>query len=353
MSVLRANLGSYMASVEQPATLTAPLTAAVDAETAREVRRAIYSHNILAPADMDLVFDVARRAGRSPCPEWTNVFCEAVTDYVVHQNSPQDYISQDKADWLIAKLSNSGGIASKSEFDMLIDVMTHALSVPPSLSAFALREIKTAIVSGRRDIYSNEGHPADVITREDVEAMRAVLYAATTGAPGHVTREEAEALFEIAHATAHGNIDASFDELFARAIGNYLMAINFHVPDAAEALHREKWLNEEESLSGFMSRILQGTNRQGSFRVLLSPHEAFEADLARRDAEDRALRRETEQITSGEADWVLAHLTRDGALTSAEKRLLQFLGAEAPVIPPPLRGLVDKAGAASKGARVA
>jgi len=111
-----------------------PSTGTVDAATALQVRKTIYAHDRLTPADMDLVFEVEQRPGSDSCPEWTSLFCEALTDYLVHQNSPQDYIPQDKADWLAGKLAKSGGVSSKSEFAMLIDVMTHALGVPPSLS---------------------------------------------------------------------------------------------------------------------------------------------------------------------------------------------------------------------------
>jgi hypothetical protein len=52
----------------------------VSPATASQVRGAIYSHDRLMRSDMDLVFDVARRAGREPCPEWTGFFCEALTD---------------------------------------------------------------------------------------------------------------------------------------------------------------------------------------------------------------------------------------------------------------------------------
>jgi len=127
---------------------------------------------------------------------------------------------------------------------MLIDVMTHALGVPLSLSAFALREIKTAIVNGRRGAVSDQSHPAGVMTKADVESLWSVLYAATTGTAGHVSQEEAEVLFEIAHATARTQTDPSFDDLFARAIGNYLMATSLRVPGAADTLHFEKWLDE-------------------------------------------------------------------------------------------------------------
>jgi hypothetical protein len=301
----------------------------------------------LTRSDADLVFDVARKAGREPCPEWTGLFCEALTDYVVHQNVPHDYIPQDKADWLIAKLKQNGGISSKAEFEMLIDVMTHALGVPASLSTFALSEIAAAIMKGRRVAITGEDHPAAVVKKTDVEALRAVLYAAKAGSAGHVTRDEAEVLFQIAHSASPGRVDPSFDELFARAVGNYLMGITVHVPDAAEALHFEKWLDEKQSLPGFWSRMMHPAPGSGSFDVFKSPSEAYETDMATRDAYDLALRNASEKITDSEAAWVIAHLSREGELTSAEKRLLQFLGAESPSIAPSLRALIDRANVAA------
>jgi hypothetical protein len=333
-----------MASSNQPANVASSTGAAVPA-TALELRKAIYSHDRLTPSDMDLVFAAAQKVGANPSPEWTNVLCEAMTDYLVHQNVPEDYIPQNKADWFAQKLATGGGISSKLEFAILIDVMTHALGVPTSLSTFALREIKTAIINGRRNAITDENHPAGVVTKVDVDALRAILYAATTGTACHVTQPEAEVLFEIAHATSQA--DPAFDDLFARAVGNYLMASSMHSPDAAEALHFEKWLDEKESLSGFFSRMLHPGESDNSFNALRSPGEAFEADLAKRDASDAALRNESEKITDSEAAWVIAHLTRDGKLTSAEMRLLRFLETESPSLAPSLRSLIGQSGKAA------
>lgn len=318
-------------------------------DAALQVRRAIYSHDPLTPSDMNLVLATAQKAGRKPCPEWTALFCEALTDYVVHQNNPPDYIPQAKADWLAAILANNGGICSRTEFEMLIDVMTHALDVPTSLSTFALSEIRTAIIEGRRDAIGGGDHAPGVVTHADVEALRAVLYAAKTGTPGHVTRDEAEVLFDIAHATSQ--TDPSFDELFARAIGNYLMGINLHVPSTAEALHVENWLDRTEDFSGFWSRMFHHAPAGNSFNVLKSPSDAFESDMGRQDADDETLLRERQKITVADAAWVIAHLTRDGGLSAAENRLLQFLGADALSIAAPLRAVIDKANMAAVASR--
>jgi hypothetical protein len=320
-----------------------PAKGGISAAEALDVRRAIYSHDPLTPADMDRVFQTARKSAGRDSTEWTNLFSEAVTDYVVRQNDPSDYIPQAKADWLVATLKAGGGVKTAAEFAMLIDVMKTALGLPPSLSAFALREIETAIVSGRRGAIGGGDHAACSVTKADVEALRAVLYAATSGSAGHITREEAEALFDIAHATAQGACDPVFDELFARAVGNYLMAISWHAPSRQEALHREHWLDEREHLPGFFSRMFARGEIESFRDTLKSPLEAAGEDMTALNAQDAAARAESEAITGAEADWVIAHLTREGPLTSAETRLLKWLGTEAHALPPTLRALVAKA----------
>ena len=323
---------------------------AIGASQALEIRRTIYSHDPLTPADMDLVFRAQRGSAGPDSVEWTNLFSEAVTDFVVHQNEPADYVPQAKSDWLAAKLNETGGIATASEFAMLMDVMKSALGVPPSLSAFALGEIKSAIVSGRRSAIGSIDHAAGTVTKADVEALRSVLYAATASSAGHVTREEAETLFDIAHATADGTCDPAFDDLFARAVGNYLTAICWHEPDRQQALHREHWLGERETLFQFL-RHRPAHGQEESFSASMkSPLERADADMAVLDNQDDTARAESGQITGGEADWVIAHLARQGPLTSAETHLLQWLGAEAASLPPRLRTLIEKANTARSSA---
>ena len=311
-------------------------------ETAVQVRKVIYGHEPLRASDMDLVFEVARKAGPNPCREWTQLFSEAVTDYLVRQAGPNGYISNGKASWLMAQFQKGGGICTKAEFAMLIDVMTSASGVPPALSAFALDEIKTAILNGRRGAFTDEDHPKGIVTKPDVEALRAVLFAATPGSACHITQEEAEVLFDIADATADGNADASFDDLFARAIANYLMAISLHAQSASEELHREKWLDEREKLPGFFARIMGKASEMSFLDTLKSPLELADEDMAKRNADDERERAESEMVTDAEAQWVLAHLTRDGKLSSAEKHLLTWLSAEGHALPASLKALVDQ-----------
>ena len=323
-----------------------PAAGGISAGQALEIRRTIYSHDALTPADMDLLFRTQRSSAGPDCAEWTQLFSEAVTDYVVHQNDPPDYIPQAKADWLAAKLTETGGIATAAEFAVLIDVMKSASDVPPSLSGFALGEIENAIISGRRTAIGGEDHAAGSVTKADVEALRSVLYAAKTGSVGHVTREEAEALFDIAHATASGACDPAFSELFARAVGNYLTAICWHEPDREQALHREHWLDAHETLFQFLMHRPAPGQAESVRALMQSPLDQADADMEAEDRQDDAARAERAKITEDEADWVIAHLTREGPLSAAETRLLQWLGAETTGMPPKLSALIETANTA-------
>ncbi|MCL2716054.1 MAG: hypothetical protein FWD68_16155 [Alphaproteobacteria bacterium] len=316
--------------------------------TVLRLRKDIYSHDLLTKKDMELLLRFARDTGCQPCPEWDALFSEALTDYMVHQNEPEDYIPEFKADWLIAALNANGGICSRLEFDMLIDVMTHALGVPESLSAFALNEIKTAILTGHRNAITGEDCPPGMVTAADVEALRAVLYAETMGTPDHITREEAEVLFDIAHGAS--KTDPSFDDLFARAIGNHVLAISPHPVEIAAALHFEKWLGSRESLGSFLARSVNaGAWSQEGEDLLDRVLKPFRSALkalglrGRTPAPSTLAPTESEEIDDTEAAWLIAHLTREGELSAAEKHLLQFLGTEAPLIAPSLQPWIEKA----------
>ena len=216
--------------------------------------------------------------------------------------------------------------------------MRYAVSTPPALSAFCLAELEKAIVEGAPD------HPAGVIRPADTEALREAVFATDEGSSRHVTRDEAEALFRIAHATSgHGN-DPEFDGFFAKAVGNYLMGIAFHgTPSVADELQLEKF--EDEKPEGIrrlpplhvqQSRHSQPRGSGKRRRALRRPHRGRIAGRRARKGLRRADRR-------GETAWLVAHLTRDGALTPPERALAAFLKQEVAKPPAALRELFTKA----------
>ena len=125
--------------------------------------------------------------------------------------------------------------------------------------------------------------------------------------------------------------------LFAKAVGNYLMAVAFHwTPTAAEAREHEKWADRPASFADFFSKMVEEplAKRFGGLSVeTKTVDEADEALFARENAADAAEIKDGAVLKASAADWVIAHLTREAPLSSAEKRLLDFLAREASSMP--------------------
>ena len=157
-------------------------------------------------------------------PEFSLFLSETAADVLLLQGDPPGHISAVDAAWLVAKLSQGGGLCCPAQFEMLKRLFAQARSVPQVLTAFAIREIEMAILTGRREIIGGVGHEPAVVTHNDVEALRALSFASAESSLPHVDRGTVEALFDIAHATGSARNDPEFADFFALVIHNHLGA---------------------------------------------------------------------------------------------------------------------------------
>ena len=100
-----------------------------------------------------------------------------------------------------------------------------------------------------------------VVTDDDVELIRRVLYA--FGGDGNIaiTRKEAEILFEINDRITNSEENSAFTELFIKAISSCVMsASGYSIPSRQEMLRREAWLESrgDLSLGNMLSQAFQG-----------------------------------------------------------------------------------------------
>ncbi|MGP0107056.1 hypothetical protein [Rhodoblastus sp.] len=298
------------------------------------LRRSIFLDG--KPARADFTRALALDGGDSP--EYAQLLADIAVDLLVDRADPPQYVSAEGADWLIGRIQASQ-LSYPTEMRLLIETMGHAVSLPSTLSGFCLAEIEAAIAQGR------PGHPAGRIDAMDVEHIRAAVYAPDENSSLHVSRDEAEALFRIAHAGGAGAIDPGFDKLFAQAVGNYLMGVAFHgTPKAAEVRELEAFENTPApGLGSFLGAMFTGF-KTPVLKDLETPDDMADDDLrAQLDAYDKE-RAQAENIDADETAWLVAHLARPGAPTSAEISLLAFLKQEAAAPPPELDALFRKAG---------
>lgn len=158
--------------------------------------------------------------------------------------------------------------------------------------------------------------------------MRRALFAPAGEGAIWVTREEATVLYLTNDAIAFAKNDPAWNDLFARAIANHLLAAAHPSPmSESEALERERWLGEGADVGDFLAKITNGFAEGSWFeKVSYNTDKAADARMAAREA---ALR-EAEQVDDEENAWFLKRLGWDKKISPAERALVDFLKQEAP-----------------------
>ncbi len=293
------------------------------ADAVRAIRPVLFADDVVTLGEAELLFALEAEAGRDASPQWRDLFVEAVAEIVVNRAEPVGYVSQTQADWLMSQLRATP--CGPAAVAALLRVLECATKVPDALARFALNLVADRI--------------GDRVSPSDVEALRRCLYAAAGEGFGFVTRAEAETLFAVADATANADNDPAFDELFARAVGNHLLAAGGHVPACAEdALARRSWLDERRSLGDGLATVFARCLTS----VLSGDGFATATGWLDRRAAAQTLTPVMETLDEGETRWVLARIARDGALSRAEERLLAFIRDEAPALPPSLKSVLER-----------
>lgn len=308
------------------------------------LRAAMYDDGILSPQEAETLFRLNDRC-RVQDPAWPSFFVEAITDFIVKETPPEGYVTAANAAWLIAAISKDGRVDTKTELDLLINVLDRARWSPASLVRFALDQVKEAVVHGTGPLRDGCNLEPGSISEPEVELVRRILYAFGGDGGVAVTRAEAEVLFDINDAVG-AKPNAAWTDLFAKAIANVVMGSSgYAVPSREEALQRDEWLDRrgDLGLAGMAGDVT--CHSLSSIWSLFTEQSSEERALARLERQ-RIEIITSEEITEGEADWLAERLGRDGLLTDNELALLGFLNAEAPRLHPKLVQLLDRARAA-------
>jgi hypothetical protein len=308
-------------------------TGRISAEDVLVLRRTVFTDGVVHSREADWLFALDD-ACNDNAPEWPEFFVEALVDYTVHQAQPHGYISPENGQWLVERISRDGKVRTGTELELLLKALREARSAPDSLVAFALEQVRVAVVEGTGPVRSGESLQPGRVGKPEVELLRRILYAAGGDGNIAVTRAEAEALFEINDATRTADNDPDWSDLFVKAIANHLLANHGHdVPPREVALARARWLDEPSG--GMFKSMLSGLG--GIWQAYRQP-DAWEERLDR----DEKAARSAERITSDEARWLADRLQRYGSLRDHEVALVEFLSEESTEVDPALRPLMDK-----------
>ncbi|ODN69721.1 hypothetical protein [Methylobrevis pamukkalensis] len=309
-----------------------------------ELRRAIYTDGVVHPEDAEWLFLLDEQI-RDKVPGFATLFIEAMTDRLVWQTHPEGHIDAHNAEWLIARISADGVVNTDTQLELLVHLLDRAASAPPSLSAFALRQVAIAVVEGSGPLADGRCLTPGVIGLPEVEMLRRILYAYAGNAALGISREEAEVLFDLNDRTREAANHPAWSDLFVKAIANFLMAARgYPSPTREEALRRAAWVDEETpGVGGMFSGMMQSLLTGGLRGVWQSYGAGNETVAAERNARFEAETTVAETVTADEVKWLADRIGRDGTLHANEKALLDFLREESPDIHPSLRTLIDTA----------
>jgi hypothetical protein len=111
--------------------------------TSQEVlalRRAVFGDARVWSHDAEALFDLSQMR-LTAAPEWQEFYLEAMTDYLVNQEGPHGYISEQNAQWLIDMIESDANVWTDTELELLVHVLDKAKSSPPQLVKFALEKV--------------------------------------------------------------------------------------------------------------------------------------------------------------------------------------------------------------------
>jgi hypothetical protein len=315
---------------------------ATTSEDVRMLRSEVFADGVVSRKEAEILFAL-NKACRDKSPEWGEFVVEAMSDFVVHQEVPHGYISEENANWLISAISADGVVESRCELEVLVKSLEIARSAPASLSAYALQQVANAVIEGRGPLADGRTLTPGVIGRAEVDLLRRILYAGGGDSGIGISREEADVLFDLNDKTVEADNAPEWADLFVKALANAVMcASGYTPPSREEALRREEFFAERDAnVSGFLKRMVSG-GLKAVIDAYQMPEGVEHAYSALNEERERA-GHEAERIDKSEAQWLSERIGRDGIFHENEKALLAFIRENSPDIHPDLMPLLSKA----------
>lgn len=313
----------------------------ITAEDVQYLRSVIYKDGLSSRSEVENLFALDG-AAQDKADEWAAFLIEATCDYVVHQERPEGYLSDDNAAWLKGLIARDGRVDGKTELELMIRVMEAARTVPADFNAFVLAQLFLAVTETSGSLYAQDSVGHMRINSKATAAVRRVLYA--MGGQGNVavTRAEAELMFNLNDKATSQDNDPAWNDLFVKSIANFMMAASgYQAPSRERALAQDDFLNSAggSGLGGFFSRMMEGTFADPSTWL---KSDSIEDRFAERNADMERKIAESEKVTGEEVQWLAGRIGHDGRMGANERALVEFIKAESPSLHPEFQKLAAK-----------
>lgn len=303
-----------------------------------DLRREFGGDMEICAAEADELF--ALNAVENKPEDWADYFVLMMTTYLVHQGQPEGHMNDAMASWLITRIDHDGVVETETELRLLMNILKVAEVPGERLEAYALKQVKEAVLNGRGAVGHDKLEPS-VIGKAEIELLRRIFYSVGSAGGLGITRMEAEEILALNEATSGKDNDPEWQRFFVGAIANHLMMMAAPAPLTAEDIQRrEAWLNADVDLKGFWAPLTPAAIF-GAFADLFGRRQM--ADLPKSSILDLESHKEAVRISDTEAQWLINAIQKDGVIDANERALLDFIRAECPEIDEGLRPLLDAA----------
>ncbi|GGD60489.1 hypothetical protein [Croceicoccus mobilis] len=294
---------------------------AISDDEIMQLRREGWCDGQIGEAEAAAIFSINHALGTRSA-SWTDFFTEALSAYLLHQQQPAGYMSEEQADWLIAQVSIDGRVDSMAEIELLVRMIERAKNVPDSLKTFVLEQLEREVLSGTGPTRSG-GELSDThVTDAEVAIMRRVVFGQASDRPAAVSRREAELLFRIKDATLTAPNARGWKRLFVQGVGNYLQAYS----GANAQISRDR----AAELDNFMSDSASSVSRFLRRMAKAVPDGASLLNRKKDRPDISEMVANKAQVTASEKAWLDAQVEANGEIDEYDRALLHFLAGGDP-----------------------
>ncbi len=295
----------------------------ISAEEIHELRQAGWADGKMDPDEAETLFHANDHLAQ-PTAEWCDFFVEALSEFIVNTVEPRGYVDPDMGDELVVRIDRDGRVGTMAELELLVRVSEKAISLPPVLKAYALKQIEDAVLHGDGPTRHGSLDPAGINAAE-CTLLRRLIFAPGSDRPAAVSKAEAEMLFRIKDLSLYEANAPEWERLFVQGVANFLLGFGGNEPLPIErAAELEAFMNAEGAgVGSFLARMMKSD-------VEDSVGQAFGSllDIAPHGSDIDAEVEEALQLTEAEEVWLLDHIDADEELDPMEKALLAFIADE-------------------------
>ncbi|MEO0328699.1 MAG: hypothetical protein AAF217_08895 [Pseudomonadota bacterium] len=315
----------------------------IDADDVLKLRHKVFADMVVSQMNAEALFSLNNDVAET-CQEWDYFFVEAMIDHCLNQAKPEGYLSDDKAEWVIAQIITDGHLKSDTELELLIRLIERAHHVPERITVFALEEIQHAVLQGEGELLNNEYLTPGIIGAPEAKLIRRIMYGAGSGGRVEISRAEVEILFELNDQTIDAENHPEWNDVFVKAVAAHLMmTAGYEALDRNEAFRREKWLDDTSiDVAGMLSKSLSSIGDVMLGKSKVFGNTTMENAWQSRNEELSNSAVVSEAVDNSEAFWLVERIGRDGVIHENEKALIRYLNQESPSLHSLLQPLINK-----------